>query len=410
MNCYVFLKVFADINLFFACIGALPALFPYRFCFLWPSVCCAACAGVAAFLSDHGKSNGRFPFVLLSCLPLLLGNGILEILILLPPVVYTTAMIVKDQWDMEYFHFRDGFRRTLIILSISVVLVHFGVLIENRSDRTHVLSSIGMLQHVLIYGICGIILQRKLRLGREDTGNAYLNALQLSLLAVGTGTIVLAIVLAEWFLSSRGISLGQLIGQAVRYLLSIPLAMMNYLFILLSEMQTARMDQFIEQHYSDTDAVPKMPMEEMQQLLPQTSEEPAAFPWWLAVLLLAAFTCILILLLRSLGKRTAESELTEKYQQITPGRKETHLPRRSNRSKLRKIYREFLKAEIKKGHKLQPFHTSLDILTDLKPESNPRAAEKLRSIYLSARYDLNSPVTPEQVQEAREALKQYKND
>lgn len=410
MNIYVFLKVFAEISLYFGCIGALPALFPYSFFFLWPTLLCAACAAGAAFCSDQGRSSVRYLFLGLTAVPLLLGNGIMDILVLIPPVIYGFAMIHRDEWNLEYFQFSSGFRKLLIIFGIAVILVHFGVLIENRSDFGHVLDSVAFLRHYLIYAGCGILLQRQLRLGKDSRHSRYLNTLQLVVMLSGTGILVLAIAFAERYLSSHGLSLGQLLGQLLKYLLSVPLALMNYLFILLSELQTEKMDQFKEEHYSDIEPIPKMPMEEMHQLLPQASEEPAAFPWWLAVALLGAFTCILLLLTRSLKSRRTQADHTETVARIQPPAREKPPERRSNRSKLRKIYRDFLKVEKRKGHKLQPYHTSQNILENLRPDGNAGAAAKLRGLYLFARYDLKNPVTSRQIQEAKDALKQYKND
>lgn len=412
MNFYVFLKVFADINLYFGCIGALPALFPYRFLFLWPSLACAACAGIAAFLSDQGRNAARYPFLVLAATTLLLGAGIMDLLVLIPPVVYVMAMILRDEWSLEYFHFREGFRRTLIIMGIALVVVHFGVLIESRSDHTRVLSSAALLRHVVIYTLCGIILQRQLRLGGDDLHSRYLNTLQLGLLTVSTGAIVLAIVLSESFLSSRGLSLGQVAGSILQLLVSAPLAVLNRFFIELAEMVVAMMNRFAEPDNtaSDVEPLPKMPMEEMQQLVEDTPQEPAAFPWWLAVLLLAVFTCILVLLSKALRSHRTEPDRTETEARISPKPKERQAARRSNRSKLRKVYREYLKTEKRKGHKLESFHTSRDILEGTSPSGNAEAAADLRNLYLSARYNLNRDITAEQVQSAKNALKEYKMD
>ena len=127
-------------------------------------------------------------------------------------------------------------------------------------------------------------------------------------------------------------------------------------------------------------------------------------------MLLLVFTVLLILLTRALGSRRTEPDRTETVSQLQPKAKEKQPSRYSNRSKLRKVYRDFLKAEKRKGHKLFSYHTSQDILDDLKPGGDSEAAAKLRQIYLSARYDPEAAVTPEQVQAAKTALRQYKSD
>ena len=411
MNFHVFLKVFGEVCLYFGCVGALPALFPHDLFPLLPAAVCAIPAAIAAFLSDHGKVPPRFLLLLLAMSSLLLGSSLMEWLILLPPVIYVASLILRDEWTLEYFHFREQFRKTLTIMIITLVLVHFGVLIESRSQRTHVLDSIALLQHLLIYGFCGIVLQLQLRLGTDRKGIHYLSSLQLLLVTVCTGALVLAIVAAERFLSSRGISPGQLIGYGLQIIFGVFLSVFQRLFTIVAEMiKTAKRLRLEDNASSDVDPVTVMPMEQMQQLLPDAPQEAAPFPWWLAILVLILLTGILILLSRVLRGRKPEGHHSETVRQLSPSVRQKQPSRRGNRSRLRKVYREFLKSEKRRGHRLRPWHTSLDILDDVQPGGDPEAAARLRNLYLSARYDPGSNVTPQQVQEAKDALKQYRND
>lgn len=411
MNFYVFLKVFAEICLYYGCIRALPALFPFDFLFLWPALVCAASAAIGAFLSDHGRNAARIPLLLLAASTLFLGDTLLEWMILIPPVFYTAAMILRDEWALEYFHFRDQFRKTLVVLCIALVVVHCGVLIESRSQATHVLNSGALLRHLLLYGFCGIILQLQLRLGSEHKHSHYLSNLQILLVTVCTAALAFAIVVAERFLRSQGLSLGQLAGHMLQIIVGVLMSTFQYLFIKIAEMiKTAQGLQYEDLENTDIDPTPVMPMEEMEQLIEQTPKDEAAFPWWLAVLILAALTVLLILLTRVLRSRQTEPDHSETVAQIQPKAKPRQPSRRSNRSKLRRIYREFLKTEKRRGHRLQPWHTSQDILDELPPDSDSESAARLRSIYLSARYDLNTKVTPEQVQAAKDALKAYRSE
>ena len=411
MNFHVFLKVFGEVCLYFGCVGALPALFPHDLFPLLPAAVCAIPAAIAAFLSDHGKVPPRFLLLLLAMSSLLLGSSLMEWLILLPPVIYVASLILRDEWTLEYFHFREQFRKTLTIMIITLVLVHFGVLIESRSQRTHVLDSIALLQHLLIYGFCGIVLQLQLRLGTDRKGIHYLSSLQLLLVTVCTGALVLAIVAAERFLSSRGISPGQLIGYGLQIIFGVFLSVFQRLFTIVAEMiKTAKRLRLEDNASSDVDPVTVMLMEQMQQLLPDAPQEAAPFPWWLAILVLILLTGILILLSRVLRGRKPEGHHSETVRQLSPSVRQKQPSRRGNRSRLRKVYREFLKSEKRRGHRLRPWHTSLDILDDVQPGGDPEAAARLRNLYLSARYDPGSNVTPQQVQEAKDALKQYRND
>jgi len=411
MSFHVFLKVFGEVCLYFGCVGALPALFPHDLFPLLPAAVCAIPAAIAAFLSDHGRTPPRLLLSLLLLPCLLFGHSLMEWLILLPPVIYAASLIMRDEWTLEYFHFREQFRKTLTIMIITLILVHFGVLIESRSHRTHVLDSIALLQHLIIYGFCGIVLQLQLRLGTDQKRSRYLNSLQLLLVTVCTGALVLAIVAAERFLSSRGISPGQLIGYGLQIFFGVFLSVFQRLFTIVAEMiKTAKRLRLEDNASSDVDPVTVMPMEQMQQLLPDAPQEAAPFPWWLAILVLILLTGILILLSRVLRGRKPEVHHSETVRQLSPRVRQNQPSRRGNRSRLRKVYREFLKSEKRRGHRLQPWHTSLDILDDVQPGGDPEAAARLRNLYLSARYDPGSTVTAQQVQEAKDALKQYRND
>lgn len=409
MNFYILLKVFADISLYFGCIGAFPGLFSCSFFWLWPAIVCSASAAIAAFLSDHGRRNYRFGLMIATLSPLLLCSTLMDYLILMPMVIYTSFLIFRDEWSMEYFTFRDGFRKNLTIFGIGLAVIHCGVLIEGRMERSHVLDSIPMLRQLVLYAISGIILQRQLRLGKENSRSWRLNGIQLILTALILTVFLLGIVSAERFLSIRGFSLGQLMGHAIQYLLAIPMAMLRSLFVTLAEL--IRTAQSLRQENSantDIDPIAAMPMEQMQQMVEHIPEEDRPFPWWFAIAFLIVMTAVLILSTRVLRKRSPHPQRLETIAKLAPEPKENTLPRRSNRSKLRKIYREFLKAERRKGQKIQPWHTTQDIQDSLRPGGNAHAAAKLRSLYLSARYDLNRDVSADQVQDAKDALNQYR--
>lgn len=410
MSFYVFLKVFADLCLYFGCIGALPALFPHSFFFLWPAIICAACAGISAFLSDQGRNRGRFLFLVLTVTCFLFGKGLMEWMILFPPIAYTLVMIFRDEWGLEYFHFRETFRRALIVLGIALLVVHFGGIIETGGHKGTVLNSNALLQNALIYALCGILLQRQLRLGTGNVRDKDLNNLQLALVTICAALLLGSIIAAEWILSSQGISLRNVLGQALRTIFGIPLYLISYLLTLIMGLNGQVLQQIQDTQAVETEPSPTALLPPMGEAVLEQQPVETAFPWWLAILILAALTTFLILLTQVLRNRITEANRGEIIEKFLPKAAEKQPSRRSNRSKLRKIYREFLRAEKRKGHMILPCHTSADILHDLKPEGDPEAAARLRRLYLPARYDLDSPVTAQQVQEAKNALRQYKND
>lgn len=411
MNFYVFLKVFGDLCLYFACIGAFPALFPYDFSFLWPAIVCAASAGIAAFLSDHGRNKGRFPLIALIFCCLVLGDTVMEALILIPPVAYAIAMLVRDEWSLEYFHFREVFRKALILLGLFLLVIHFGSTLEDSiSQRQPLLDSAPVLRYGLLYTVSGILLQRKLRMGSDSARDRYLNNIQLVLVTVGTGLFLLAIIFAERILESYGISLSELIGQALRFAVGLPIYLLGMLVTFLMGLDGKVLQQIQDSQAVETEPIETNPLPEMGEAILQQPQVEVAFPWWLAVLILAVLTLVLVYLTHVLRSRRTDAPVREVVSRILPKPNGKQPSRRSNRSKLRRVYREFLKSEKRKGHKLLPWHTSQDILETLQPSGDSKAAAVLRQLYLSARYDLTSAVTQDQVKAAKDALKQYRQE
>ena len=410
MNFHVFLKVFGDLCLYFACIGGFPTLFPCDFSLLWPTLVCGAAAGIGAFLSDHGKGIGRFFCLILPAACLALADTLMEVLVLLPVLAYTVILICRDGWHLEYFPFRAAFQKCLKFLGIFLLVMFFGSMLEDSVNyRDPMLDSTAVLYAGLLYAASGIILQRQLRLDTNQIREKYFNNLQLVLTALGTGLFLLGLILAERFLASQGISLSEIIGQALRAVVAFPLRILGALVMLLFGMDGKTLEKIESAQTAETTPAatgPSLPMG--QAVTPQQLQTDVGFPWWLAVLILAAMTALLLYLLRQMrGRRIVASarETTEKIASKT-GQKPNI--RRSNRAKLRKVYREFLRTEQGRGQKLESYHTSQDILDALRPGGNPSGAEKLRQLYLKARYDEANDITPEQLSQAREALKQYR--
>ena len=75
--------------------------------------------------------------------------------------------------------------------------------------------------------------------------------------------------------------------------------------------------------------------------------------------------------------------------------------RQSDRERLRRQYRAFLKAAEKQGLRRHAGQTSADILASVPAGIDRIAAAELRTLYLAARYDEARDVTPEQVRAAK---------
>ncbi|MBR5868040.1 MAG: DUF4129 domain-containing protein, partial [Clostridia bacterium] len=107
------------------------------------------------------------------------------------------------------------------------------------------------------------------------------------------------------------------------------------------------------------------------------------------------------------GSRSAARE-EEPETVVAPGMRKRE-QRRSNRGKVRKLYREYLKMVRRKGQKLETYQTTADILEKHPQNTDTEAAARLRQVYLKARYDTGKAVTDEDVEQAKAAMKAVTN-
>lgn len=406
MNLYIFAKVCAELFLYFALLSGIPGLFPYTYSPVWPVLFCGAAAAIAGYVSDHGKSGARFLCLLFPVACLTFAATIMDGLTLIPPVIYVLVTVFRDEWDLEYFHFRDFFRKSLTVLGIFLLVIFFGAMLEDSTrQRNPLLDATGALRYTLVYTVIGIVLQRQLRMGTDSRRSGFVSNLQLTLVSLSTGLFLLVLLGTERYLASQGISLGNLIGEALRFVVSLPVYLLGMLVTLIMGLDGDVLEEIKDSQSVETQPIATNPLPGMgEAVIPQQQEVMVTFPWWLAVLILAVLTVGLILLTRMLRNRPTGNPIRETVEKLAPEAKQPRSQRRSNRQKIRKYYREYLKAEQSQGHKLKHWHTSEDILRENRSGSK-KAAAQLRSLYLSARYDPDSPVSSQQVQKAKEALK-----
>ena len=152
----------------------------------------------------------------------------------------------------------------------------------------------------------------------------------------------------------------------------------------------------------------------MSKLVPVPSAEPETVmkeqqvysPLWAVVFVLAIVVVLLLVAVRMFRlhrTQTRGNEFTEKIDVEKAAKKESS---KTNRGKVRRYYREFLKDVKRRGQKLTTSQTSADILADASKHINSSAAQKLRDIYLPARYAQHRKISVEQVKNAREFLKE----
>lgn len=408
MSLWMFLKTFADVCLYFSIIAAFPTLFSCGFSFLWPALLCGVGAGTAAMLDDRGRGELRFLGLVLPGCALVLAQSVFDGCILAPVILYTAILIIRGEFALEYYTFREFFTRSLTVWGI-----FFGLLfvIHNfelmSSPNRMVLSYDTTLWLGLLYVLAGVLLLRQLRLGEENQAHGRAaDRRQLAVVAVSLCVMLLGIVALERFLRAQGLSIEEVLATLMKYLVGLPLTVLTKILTyllrpVLKDVQQTEPSETAQ----ETEATEGVPMPVGDAVQPSQSQTEMGFPWWLVVLILVALTVALVFMFRVLRTRSTVSAEGEKRGKVTPAQREKRGADRSNRGKVRRTYREFLKSERRRGLKLRKNQTSADILKAVSPATDPEAASRLRELYLAARYDDKREVTAQQVKQAREALK-----
>lgn len=411
MSVLVWMKCFGDLCYYFSLIYAFPKLFPTEGSGLPAAVLLSLGAFWAAFCEDQVRWY-RWRRLGLICPVACLGlwaRSMGMAAILLPPCIYVAVLTLRGGMRLQYYDYRAFFRRSMIPWSILFLVLllmgGFDQLTTNAFDVDY--------QNMLFYGIfslaVGVVLLRGLRLGVESDLKRGLGQLA-ELAAVLAGAALVA-----WLLRSGSVWLRWLL-QKVGFVLMLPWVM---LVKSVDALRLERVEEIAETVAEETAeaevALPEAPQagEALIRLSELLSEVPALLrriPWEtiLVILILAAAAAMLIcfgghfFLSRSYG---SEGGLPQGG--AVPGQRKTRRRRegrRSNREKVRAVYRDYLKLVRRREVRLTPSMTSQDVLRQTQRGQDSREAVRLREIYLAARYQEQEEVTGEQVREARAAL------
>lgn len=407
MMLWMFLKVFADACLCFSIAGAFPGMFPPHFSFFWPALLCGIGAAIAAMLTEQGRYELRNWAIALPLASLLLVSSFTDLLVLLPALSYTVLVIYRGDYSLEYYSFRDQYKRAVLFWSLFFMTICGLSYVESLGNVKHVSLSWDVpLMYAIFYVLCGIILLRQLRLGHSGSGT--MSGRQLAMVSVGTGGAVFGIVMLERWLQENGGSILQLIWDCILMLFGLPFVLLGQIFGGIVAVMPDDVAEKIENPTGESSQAvvvqPPMPTEEVVEEAVEQAEK-SGYPWWLAIILVAVLLVVLLLMMKALRRHSQSNRSDITVSEITAPEREKAEPRRSNRAKVRRYYREFLRSERRKGMKLSTSLTSADILGKIAKDTDLDGASQLRSIYLKARYDETCDVTPEQVKAAKAALK-----
>lgn len=404
----ILLRSLGDLCLYFAVVGAFPLFFTHDFMLLYPALLGAAGVGVGAWLEKRGSGLLKYAALLLPLSALLLADETMEYLILVPVLIYTGALLWRGIYDLDYYGFREQFLNVgRVLLAFALLILAMYNLEVAMDDGKSSFGASDVLLYSSIYGFAGVFTMRMLRLGSDSTQRDRLNN-NLHMIAV------LVLILA---LSAMTVAMENVLHEILSWLLQGIFILLAFAPMLIYRVMTSFVSQ--TQNFATTTgetgatetgetvaAVGTAGQETAEAVLPQGE----SFPWWIAVLILAVLCGIVIFLMGSLKRGSgAAGSVGEFSDAETPEGRGWEF-RRTNRSKVRKFYRSYLKLIRRKGQKLETDQTTADILERCPENTNTEAAAELRRIYLKARYDLVHPVTDREVEQAKAALKQVTDD
>lgn len=404
MSILMVLKLFSDCCICFAILASGPVSFGIPL--LLPALLWGIIAGLATFFERKGWKALRYLCGILPLLCLMLGKSNGQILVLAVPAIYTALVIFRGKLELEYYSYNRFFLQSLGLLGGAYVIVLVWEFLTTLTGKPVTLLDAGvMFRYAFVHMVCGIVLQRQLRLGADQISKS--SRRQLSALLGAGGGIAFGFLVAEPFLRMQVLELVKIALLA----LGIPIV---FVIELISKgLNTVQ--QILPSKPGQTgqgsgtgaggNATVKPPETGVVPVDPESvaKELDPTFVWGILVTVLLVVAAVILYKSFQKGRNAvAVGEMTGYV--VTPPKKKQP-PRMSNRHKVRQLYREFLRVENGRGLKLKKSDTSEDVLKRIHPETDKNSAEALRQVYLSARYDDRQSISRDQLNAAKQAFK-----
>lgn len=400
----MFWKFLGEMCLYFSVITALPHLFVRTFNPLYIISLCTLAVSVKELAGLKHNPALRYLGLIPAVASLFFIRSGIDALIIIPVAVYTILIVVMDLKSPDYHNSRlifvISFTLWTIIAAAMLSFDYFIQIVENRVSVNH----IALLVLGAAFLFCESIILRKLRINtpvtlKKDSAvtTRYFAAI------TGSGFIFCSLFTGFiWLLRRMTGLLLDLTALALVIPKELSEAMLN--FANQSKPAAKQLNEIVEAFDSPPVAVPAgQTLDEIGQLIPETVE--TTFPWWLLICLAAVLVFILYLFIsrNSLTEEETASETPiETYSPPKPAVRK--FEGFGNREKVRRIYRSFLKLAVNRGYKASVSDTSAQIQDKTSEFTDKESSERLRNIYLEARYNENCKITGDMVDEAGRAL------
>ena len=424
MSTSIFIKVFSDCCLCLAFMCLFPTPHSSTAPLLVAMLLCSSSASIASVLYGKRRNTLSRLCCLLPLLSLVTAGNVFQFLIMLVPIIYTGIVILRGMLYLEYY----AHRKYVIVTSILLLCVYLCAStlapIFNLAYNREVADTYTFLGFGVMHVLSGFFLLPRLRIGSDRVIRWNFRPF--------TVTTVSAVVLsAVWW------AMDAYFKKFLHVVEAVPEFIQKVLKILVIELwwdtPKAKPAKDLPSlrpstgptvpDPSETPAVSGTVPPDTANTIPEHLEPQDIFSGIdldlpepdvgaiLLVILVLVVLAVLVLMVLSFRARSRE---TIERETIAPlkggGRKSKKAPLLSNRARVRQFYRAFLRQEIRRGMILRPSDTTEDVLRKIHQDADLESAAALRKIYIQARYDQRHPVSHEQVEKAREALKHLQDD
>lgn len=425
MSTSIFIKVFSDccLCLSFASLVAIPNASNAPL--LATMLLCALAASAASYLHVKYRIALSRLCCLLPFLSLFAAANEFQILVMLVPIIFTGIVILRGMLYLEYYSYRRYVIETArLLLCVYIFASVFGSLINYEYGR-EVVDAYTFLGFGSIHVLSGFFLLRRLRIGSDRVVRRNFRPFTV----IAASAVVLSgvcVAMDAWFGKLlHAVELGgDLISKGTKRLV------FDLVWVNMKSKPPKDRPSWIP---STGSAASAPPPESPSVSGAVTSGTANAIPEHLEphdlfdgidlnlpeldgeTILLVVFVLIILgvleLMIRSFRAGAQKVIERETVAQLKDGGTNSKkAPRLSNRAYIRQLYRTFLRQEIRRGMTLRSSDTTEDILRKLDQDDDLESAAALRQIYIQARYDQSHPVSHEQVEKAREALKHLQDD
>lgn len=388
MSFLMAVKVLSDLCLYFGIVGgAAPWFGGTELFLLWPALLCAGGVWLAG-LSDRGPVL-RLAGLLPPLASLLLANSLFDCILLAPALLYTALLILTGRLDLNRDQYHDFFFRSAVVAGILFLVV----LSYSLSDwRT-------MLFFLSLYLLLGVYLMRQLRLDQSGWGVKGLNFLSLLGTLVLGGVLCLAALLV--------LQLAGPVWGLVCYVLLQGLSVVIYAAAFLCRFLPSlkgREPQDVEITTVDDT------LQQLEELRGETNPITDQILTIIGIVLAVLIAALVIWrMLKTTRRRSSAASRMVHSERIDVPRETGPVLFRSDRDKVRRSYRKFMLLLLNRTQ-LKASYTSMEINNSAAFLQNEAPADRLRQLYLTARYDQETEVTSQQAKEAKELVKAISKD